>query len=172
MSKPSTKTIQGNHLPIAGLLVVISLFTLNCNNPKVNNQDSVQIENNFIRKLRKDSLITSYAGVLRQIDLGIATKKFNLLHYNEEIVERGRKDCHTAEEVIALYEKAGITHAKEYFTLNSRRAKIIVLLQEEYPKLYKLPRNERKEIFEAAVPKISVQPELDSIVTHHALPAE
>lgn len=150
------------------VLVGIS-FLINCNIPRFKFQDSAEIKNNLINELRKDTLITSYWDVVRRIDDGIASNEFNLSHYNKALVEKGRKDCHTSDEVIALYEKAGVTHARQYLALKWREFGIVVLIQKKYSELYKLPIKEREEIFKATLPKmISIQPKLDSIVTHAA----
>jgi hypothetical protein len=141
-----------------------------CNHSGVKINDSSKIEHDLIQKLKKDSLIIAFNKIQGELDLDIAAHKFNLLHYNKEMVDNNRKNCRTPAQLIALFKKAGMTHADEYYALTWSKIRITWLLERKYPDLYQLPRSERKDIFEAVVnPKVSTAAMIDSLERQHAM---
>lgn len=141
------------------------VLSAGCNSPGPATKTARQIDETFISELRVDSLIISFANINKQLDLGAVSDRYNLRHYDKKLVEKNRKNCHTPGQVIALYKKSGVTHAREYLSLNWRRILIVYQLQRKYPDLYKLPKSERREIFAAAVPKFSIVDQMDSLVS-------
>src|SRR5690625_6671589 len=77
--------------------------------------------------------------------LGIAAGKFNSSHTDNKMIDKNRKNCKTPAQLIALYKKAGITHAKEYYALSWSKVGIIILLRRKYPGLQKLSSDELED---------------------------
>jgi len=159
------KILQCNFILICAL-IGISIFYSDCNNPDTDTNTSARIDSKYISELRNDSLIVAYSRVSKQLNLDLASNKINLSHFNTDLVKANRKNCHTAEQLVALYEKAGVTNAKLYVDLSWRIIGIVALLQKKYPELYMLPKDERKKIFAAVIPKTSVLPYLHKTITN------
>ena len=104
-----------NRKAIIGLILFFfsGLIREACNNDETRIRNPSVVEHEYIQKLQKDSLIIAYNKIERQLTLGIAAGKFNLSHTDNKMIDKNRKSCKMPAQLIALYKKAGITHAKE-----------------------------------------------------------
>lgn len=111
------------------------------------NFDESQLKESLI----KDPATIEFSKLEKQITLNNIEGKYNLGNLNMKIIQSQVKDNTPFNELVVIYEKAGMKDAKEYFTLNTKKVELLSRMQVNHPQFKNLGKDKQLALLRSVI---------------------